>query len=223
MSIDEEYLQKLMRTLSHDIGAALRAATGLSTLLTNKYDSQLDEKALYWLSLIRTEGEQAQERLKALSRYARLYGIESEKKECDLYSLCEKVVREDYSARYPDFTVSVEPLPIIHGYDFLGMEFFREIVSNSVRHSGVNTCGNFHHIDNQYITIMVQDLGQGIPVSPLDHAILPFRSIGEAGGMGMGMSVAKRIVELHGGEFSLVVDSGLTATARLPKSMFSIV
>ena len=51
MSVDEEYLQKLMRTVSHDMGGTLRTAVGFSKLLLESYENELDEKAVKWLSI----------------------------------------------------------------------------------------------------------------------------------------------------------------------------
>jgi signal transduction histidine kinase len=47
-----------------------------------------------------------------------------------------------------------------------------------------------------------------------DLAVLPYRTIAEDGGVGMGLSMAKRIIELHEGVFSLEsVSAGLSAQA----------
>jgi signal transduction histidine kinase len=221
MKVDEEYLQKVMRTMSHDMGAALRAAAGFSTLLSRQYEEELDEKALYWLSLIRTEGEQAQERLKALSRYSRLYGVEAEKQECDLSAICKRVVSETCVARYPSFSVDVGDLPVVHGYDFLWREYFVELINNSAQYSSAEGCRVYQQELDGSLNIVVEDSGKGIEESQLEYAMLPFRSIGETAGMGMGLPMAKRIIELHDGSLQLDSNNGLKVIAGLPEKVLA--
>jgi two-component system, LuxR family, sensor kinase FixL len=49
------------------------------------------------------------------------------------------------------------------------------------------------------IQISVSDTGPGIPASVLDQLYEPFRSTKGRGGMGVGLTISRRIVEAHGG------------------------
>jgi signal transduction histidine kinase len=48
--------------------------------------------------------------------------------------------------------------------------------------------------------ISVQDSGQGIDPSDLDHIFDRFYKSSDSGGMGLGLSIAKYLVEAHGGK-----------------------
>ena len=74
------------------------------------------------------------------------------------------------------------------------------------------------------VTVSVSDTGQGIEPSFLPHVWDMFRQ-GEAttsrthGGLGIGLSIVKRLIELHGGHVSAQSggrDSGATFTVHVP-------
>ncbi len=50
------------------------------------------------------------------------------------------------------------------------------------------------------MTIFVQDSGPGIPSSDLPHIFDRFYKSSDSGGMGLGLSIAKYLVEAHGGK-----------------------
>jgi signal transduction histidine kinase len=50
------------------------------------------------------------------------------------------------------------------------------------------------------VTIFVQDRGPGIESTDLEHVFDRFYKSSDSGGMGLGLSIAKYIVEAHGGK-----------------------
>jgi signal transduction histidine kinase len=228
MSIDEEYLQRLMRTISHDMGGTLRVAVGFSKLLLDNYEEELDEKALNWLSMIKSDGEQTQDKLIALSRYARLYDIPDALIPCDLNSLCDRAMKISSLERYPDFTVTVDKLPIVMGYERLWIDLLSEVISNSAKYSGGAPsvgCRVFYEHEDGEVAVIVQDNGVGLTAKQIEQAMMPFRSVdnGIPGGVGMGLPIAKRIAELHGGRLHLLSNGkeveGLAVMVIMPESV----
>ncbi|MGE5506180.1 MAG: sensor histidine kinase [Actinomycetota bacterium] len=75
------------------------------------------------------------------------------------------------------------------------------------------------------VAIVVEDTGVGIPVDEIPKVLTPFQQAAHthlmtAEGTGLGLPLAKRLIEMHGGQ--LVVESevgkGTRITARLPAS-----
>jgi signal transduction histidine kinase len=53
------------------------------------------------------------------------------------------------------------------------------------------------------IFISVRDTGEGIAPEILPHVFEPFRRHGSASGLGIGLNVARHIVDLHGGRITV--------------------
>jgi signal transduction histidine kinase len=56
--------------------------------------------------------------------------------------------------------------------------------------------------------VFVQDSGPGIPSADLNHIFDRFYKSGDSGGMGLGLSIAKYLVELHGGKIWAESEAG---------------
>jgi PAS domain S-box-containing protein len=80
--------------------------------------------------------------------------------------------------------------------------------------------------DGDYIAISVHDSGIGIKPSFLDHVFERFRQADSTttrqhGGLGLGLSIVKHLVEQHGGAISVASDGegqGACFTLRLPRN-----
>lgn len=72
-------------------------------------------------------------------------------------------------------------------------------------------------IDSQ-VVIRLADTGSGIPADLLPRIFEPFVTHGKKNGTGLGMAIAKSVVEAHGGQISVqsAVGSGTTVEIRLP-------
>ena len=88
------------------------------------------------------------------------------------------------------------------------IRLFDNIISNAIKYAGENSELIFHLVeDEQGICIKIADTGKGIPSEIMIHAFDAFivadetRKSGK--GIGLGLSIAKKIVELHGGTISL--------------------
>ncbi|HTI37374.1 MAG TPA: MASE1 domain-containing protein [Vicinamibacterales bacterium] len=80
--------------------------------------------------------------------------------------------------------------------------------------------------DNGYVETVVRDTGIGISVDFLPFVFEPFRQADAGpnrghGGLGLGLAIARQLVELHGGTIQAWSDGagrGATFTVRLPRS-----
>jgi two-component system nitrogen regulation sensor histidine kinase NtrY len=74
-------------------------------------------------------------------------------------------------------------------------------------------------VDDDFVTIAVEDDGIGLPEKDRDRLTEPYVTTREKG-TGLGLAIVKRILEDHGGDFALsdaVTLSGARATMRLPR------
>lgn len=69
--------------------------------------------------------------------------------------------------------------------------------------------------DQQDFEISVIDNGPGIPEEIRDRLFDPFVTAGKLGGTGLGTSIAKKIVEEHGGRITFETQTGMGTTFRI--------
>jgi signal transduction histidine kinase len=84
---------------------------------------------------------------------------------------------------------------------------------------GVEPVHVFATLENGWIRLVVQDRGTGISEEALAEAFQPgFSTRSEEGGLGIGLSVSREIVEALGGAIDLTPDprGGTRATVRVP-------
>jgi len=60
----------------------------------------------------------------------------------------------------------------------------------------------------------VKDCGRGIPSDKLDQVFTPFLTT-SANGLGMGLSICRRIIQAHGGSIWIENNEGSGATAHI--------
>lgn len=106
------------------------------------------------------------------------------------------------------------------------MQVLGNLVSNALRYTPAGGTINLStEEDNQHIILRVQDTGTGIAPESLPYVFErfyredPSRRVGE-GESGLGLAIAKSIVELHGGEINVTsqLGHGTTFEIKIPKN-----
>ena len=113
-------------------------------------------------------------------------------------------------------------LPEIPGDEVELFHAFQKLLDNAIRYTptgGTITLSTYY--DNQYVYVEIQDTGIGMRQEVIDHAFERFYRADEAHstpGFGLGLSIARAIVEKHGGQITIasVVGQGSTFTVTLP-------
>jgi len=217
-TVDEAYIQKLLRTVNHDMSATLRSSVGFSTLILSEFDASLDDKVKKWLRLNVEQGEKTQASLIALSSYARLYNVKEELARCDLAVLANEVCNKlQTAASAAGMTIEVNLSSPISGYKLLWSDYLQQVIANAFMHSQGSHCKVYEERDEAEFKLIIEDDGEGLDTSQMAEAILPFRKLTDSSAVGMGLARAKRIVEIHGGQLQLCTrQSGLCVEAVLP-------
>jgi len=76
-------------------------------------------------------------------------------------------------------------------------------------------------VGNEMIEIGVCDTGPGISQATRTTLFEPFTASGDKGGMGVGLSICRRIVEAHGGEIWVENNQGAGAAFRFTVPKFT--
>ena len=116
---------------------------------------------------------------------------------------------------------------IIYGDDGKLRRVLRVLVENAIRHTDAGgTISVKLTDDGKTSCLTVTDTGEGIAPDALGHLFERFYQADSSrrkGGAGLGLAIAKWIVEAHGGTISAasILGQGATFTVRLPKTGMS--
>lgn len=116
-------------------------------------------------------------------------------------------VRVDFAAPSDEITSSIDPERI--------RQVLSNLISNAVRYSPAgSTVQVMLWKEGDRATISVTDPGPGIAAADLPHVFDRYYKSADSRGMGLGLSIAKYIVEAHGGEIRAESEAGQGTTIR---------
>lgn len=130
----------------------------------------------------------------------------------------------------PAYSVDIELIDVEDGSDITVMgnenllrSLFTNLVENACKYSSDHRARVELRVDRDDVLVRVTDMGMGIAQEHHDRVFEPFYRTNNTGGTkghGIGLSLARRIAELHDGRITLVsaVGHGSAFTTRLPKA-----
>lgn len=170
---------------------------------------------------LRTDIDQMEQMIADVLSFMR-DGVERrERADLDLLSILECAV-DDAAATGADVRLDGPETPVIVAGDAVALRrLFDNLIGNAVKYGGraevrLQTAGDLAQIS-------VRDDGPGLPDCELERVFEPFYRSGatrarKAGGVGLGLGVARSIARSHGGDITLRSGGpGLVADVRLPR------
>ena len=217
-------LQAIATIAAHDLSEPLTVIGGYADLLVQKYQvgSTVDDAAATHLRTIAGGAQRMRAMLDAL-----LHMSSMETHEPPAPVPLDQVVRDalantESALRSCDAEVVVGPLPTVVGHRDLLVELMQNLVANAVRHADADDplrIGIESVRDGARWRITVSDNGSGVPPEQRRRIFQAFRRLdGNRPGLGIGLSIARRIVQLHGGRIKVedAPDGGAAFTFTLP-------
>lgn len=225
----EDKKNELVMYLAHDIRTPLTTVIGYLSLLDEAPDMPSEQKAKYvGIALDKAQRlETLINELFEITRY-RTASVQIKKTSIDLYVLLAQVIDEFYptmSARGNTAKISAEDGLVINGDPEKLARVFNNLLKNAAAYSYPGTEISISaKRKGQNAVIVFQNHGQTIPEEQLANIFEKFNRLDEArlsdtGGVGLGLSIAKEIVHLHGGEIiAQSSDETVAFTITLPFS-----
>ncbi|MFP5512021.1 MAG: PAS domain S-box protein [Alphaproteobacteria bacterium] len=222
--------------MSHELRTPLNAVIGFSQLLEARTGTQPaggHGQQRDCVAAIRQAGEQLLAIIDDILDMARVEagGLSLAEEPVDLSALAAQAVADlEFQANRQNVTVEVVAdgdLPPIRGDTRRLRQALDNLLSNAIKFShpqGVVTLTMAPATDG-WVELAVRDRGIGMRADDIATALTPFAQIDQSAtrryeGIGLGLPLALRLVESHGG--TLTLDSapgqGCTATVRLPPS-----
>lgn len=225
----EDKKNELVMYLAHDIRTPLTAVIGYLSLLDEASDMPAEQKAKY-VGIALDKAERLETLINELFEITRYHtaAVQIRKISVDLYALLAQVTDEFYpalSARGNTVNISAEDRLNVTGDPEKLARVFSNLLKNAAAYSYPDTeIGISAKRKGKNAVVIFQNHGQTIPAEKLANIFEKFNRLDEArlsdtGGVGLGLSIAKEIVNLHGGE--IIVQSNddiVTFTITLPVS-----
>ena len=226
----ENKKNELVMYLAHDIRTPLTTVIGYLSLLSEAPDMPTEQKAKY-VGIALEKAERLETLINELFEITRYHTntVQIKKSSVDLYALLSQVIEEFYpvlSARGNIAKISAEDDLTVVGDSEKLARVFANLLKNAVAYSYPNTEINIAaKRKGKYACIIFQNHGQTIPAEKLTKIFEKFSRLDEArlsdtGGAGLGLSIAKEIINLHDGNITAQSnDETITFTITLPLSI----
>lgn len=221
-------LDEFSATVAHDIRGPLGGLAMKLEYIIDKYSGQLDPKLAGMLQKAFGTTDRLVSVVQEMYNYARLGSQAARMAKVDLHKLVEDVVSDMSFDEKLDIKVGIGDLPQVWGNQELLRRVFINLIGNAVKYNdkpeiiiNVGCSGITSKNLGVFAGIYVEDNGPGISEKDQENVFAIFKR-GSAGsvkddGLGVGLSVVRRIAELHFGGVELESGaSGARFTLSLP-------
>lgn len=212
-------LEQFAYVASHDLQEPLRMVTGFLTQIEKKYNDKLDEKGRQYINFAVDGAKRMRQIILDLLEFSKVGSLEDSIEDIDLgkmvnevTALYRKQIEEKKAA------VQFEDLPVIRSFKAPLRQVFQNLISNGLKYND-KTAGAAIKIackeTKKYWQIAVSDNGVGIEPEYFDKIFIIFQRLhnkDEYSGTGMGLAIAKKIVENLGGKIWVESEKGKGST-----------
>lgn len=205
-----EELQQFTRAVSHDLKAPLRAVQGFSGLLRDRLRAGHVKEAMDCSEHIDRAAMRMSAMLQALSRLAQLGSHALVRGEVHMHQLAGSTWAM-LAAGEPGRQVGwqLQPLPPAQADAGLVAQVWQNLLDNAWKYTARSAQPKVKvdaHLDGGRTWYRVTDNGAGFNMAQAERLFLPFQRMhagAQFAGSGIGLSLVRRIVELHGGQVRL--------------------
>ena len=211
-------LEQFAYVASHDLQEPLRAVTTFTQLLADRYRGKMDPDADEFMSLVVDGARRMSALIQDLLAYSRVGRCRRAWAAVDCETVVEAVL-SDLSGAIEDTggTVTHTGLPVVRADETELSQVFLNLIGNALKFHGTEPPQI--HVSAQREPrewrISVADNGIGIDSQYADEIFRMFSRLhtsGEFPGTGIGLALAKRIVERRGGRIGVRSEPGRGAT-----------
>lgn len=210
-------LQRFAYVASHDLQEPLRTISSYLQLLEKRYKPKLDGEAREFIDIAVSGANRLQNMISGMLEYSRVETRGEPFEEVDLESTLLQTIKDlQKSIDESKAVIKYDRLPTMIADRRQISRLLQNLISNSIRYRG-STHPQIHITATQkggeYV-FSVRDNGIGIDPEYREQIFIIFQRLHgrEVPGIGLGLAVAKRIVERHGGRIWVESEPGKGAT-----------
>jgi two-component system, chemotaxis family, sensor kinase Cph1 len=211
-------LEQFAYVASHDLQEPLRMMASFSKLLEKRYKDRLDADADEFIGYIVDGAIRMQSLINDLLTYSRVGRLGQPFAPTDCAKIVETALLNLRSAiEEAGAAVTAGALPVVMADATQLVRLFQNLIGNAIKfrgHSPARVHVGAKHQGHEWV-FWVQDNGMGIEPQYLERIFLIFQRLHnrhEYPGTGIGLAIAKKIVERHGGRIWVESDPGRGST-----------
>jgi len=215
-------LRRITRAIAGQLQAPARQVRQYAELFEAAYGEALEPAGRECLEGLAYAARRIERQLAALGAYLNLSEGRVTQAPTPLTEVLSEVCRRlHYPIEDREASVQVAPdLPVVRVDPTLCVELFHQLLDNALAHGGENPWIVVRTVatEGDSVVVSVRDNGPGIPPEVRPRLFEPFHK-GGGEGLGMGLALARRIAEVHGGDLWLEADTpgGADFRVRLPR------
>ncbi|MFD0740722.1 ATP-binding protein [Phytohabitans flavus] len=206
-------LEQFAYVASHDLQEPLRKVASFCQLLQRRYAGQLDERADQYIAFAVDGAQRMQRLINDLLAFSRIGRMTSGFTDVDLNALMADVASQTESARnYAKGELTWDDLPTVMGEQALLTTLLANLVSNSIKFRHPDRPPKVHvsaeRVGAEW-EISCRDNGIGVEQEFADKIFVIFQRLHAKDsypGTGIGLAIAKKIVEYHAGRIWVAPD-----------------
>ena len=198
-------LESFSYSVSHDLRAPLRAINGYARILEEDYLSKFDKEGIRLLGEVQNNARRMGVLIDDLLTFSRLGKKEIRKSENDMNELITSVLAEVGTTDNPNVEIRIDKLHPIKADRALIAQVITNLISNAIKYSS-KTKNAIVEISskkiNDEVVYTVHDNGVGFDMEYIDKLFCVFQRLHaqeEFAGTGVGLAIAKRIIQKHEG------------------------
>ncbi|HMQ47246.1 MAG TPA: ATP-binding protein [Saprospiraceae bacterium] len=217
LEISFQELEQFSYIASHDLRSPLRTIAGFAQLLKRRYSGYIDKDADEFIEFIVSGVHHMDNVINALLDYSKVGRTDEGFQEVCLEEILD-IVKFNLSDELTQSqaTICYDGLPCVRGHKSSLVQLFQNLISNAIKYR--SDALPHIHISCKPITsgweFQVKDNGVGLDVKYQNKAFFPFQRLTDdlnLPGIGIGLSICKKIVKMHKGDiFYTGVEGGGT-------------
>lgn len=219
-------LEQFAYVASHDLQEPLRMVTSFLTLIEKRYNHALDEKGLKYINFAVEGAKNMRQIILDILEFSRINNHEENYELIDLKDIIKDIsLLQGKLIKEKKAKIIFDELPKVYSIRHYLIQLFQNIISNALKYSKedipLQIIINSKEY-NDYYQISINDNGIGIEEEYFEKIFIIFQRLhgkNQYQGNGMGLAIAKKIVDKLNGEIWVKSKAGIGSTfyINIPK------
>lgn len=200
-------LEQFAYSISHDLKEPIRMIGGFSGLLEKRYVNVLDEAGREYINFIKEGSQRMSSLISQILSYTKIEKIDEQTEEVNFGVLFDNLLKDldtFIKIRKAKIMLTLPQKEIVCQSARINM-LFHNLITNGIKFNESKTpLININYVEREdEWYFKVSDNGIGIEENYEDYIFKPFKRLNNREkfpGNGIGLSICKRIIELHGGK-----------------------